>query len=80
MWCMVVIWPGFLGEYVLSRNWWRRMERGNIGGVRGGEWEADQEAGVYYASCPAAGTFSACFWWVNICRNVGIRVLYFYNI
>lgn len=44
--CMVVIWPGFLGEYVLSKNWLRRMGRGNIGGVRGREWGADQEAGV----------------------------------
>lgn len=33
---MVVIWPGFLDEYVLSRNCLRRMGRVNIGGKRGG--------------------------------------------
>lgn len=43
---MVVIWPGFLGESNLSRNWLRRMGRGNIGGIRGREWGSDQEAGV----------------------------------
>lgn len=44
--CTVVIWPGFLGECVLSRNWLRRTGRGNISAVRGREWGADQEAGV----------------------------------
>lgn len=35
--CMVVIWPGFLGEYVLSRDCLRRMGRGNVTGARGRE-------------------------------------------
>lgn len=35
--CIVVIWPGFLGEYVLSRDCVRRMGKGKVSGARGRE-------------------------------------------
>lgn len=44
VYCMAVIWPGFLGECVLSRDCLRRMGRENVSGARGRE-KRKQECG-----------------------------------